>query len=388
MHPHRTPPVSGHVFTADRKHGPVWYVKWRDANGQHQKKLGPAWTGKGKPPAGFFRRKEAEAALQAQLTDSRRGAAARVRTRVTFADAALEWLRHGEHERGLKASTLKDYHSMVHRHLIPAFGRARLEDVSAKRIERWRSEWLAEHGHHRQAVKLLTILHGIFERARREYGLDDNPAAEVERLRDRYDKTAFDFYSPEEVLALVRAAASEQDGAMYLTAAFSGLRRGELVALRWRDVDFEQRAIRVQGSFSFGEVVTPKSGKGRSVPMVVDVATQLARLSQRERFTGPDDPVFPGVTGDHLDASALRRRFAAARKAAALRPLRFHDLRHTFGSLAINRASIVQVQAWMGHADVQTTSRYLHHKSRADEADLLAGAFEAGGGVGEALEAA
>jgi len=52
-----------------------------------------------------------------------------------------------------------------------------------------------------------------------------------------------------------------------------------------------------------------------------------------------------------------------------------HDLRHTFGSLAINVASIVQVQAWMGHADIQTTMRYLHHKSRADDAKLLSAAF-------------
>jgi len=386
MHPHRTPPVSGHVFTADRKRGSVWYMKWRDANGQHQKALGPDWTGKGKPNPGFFRKREAEAALQAQLTDARRGAAARTRTRVTFADAAEGWLRHGEQVRRLKRSTLGDYRSAVSCHLLPAFGSARLEDVTAQRIERWRGEWLAEHNHRRQAIKLLAIIHGIFERARKEYGLSENPAAEVERLRLRYDPADLDFYSPEEVWALVRAAASEQDGSMYLTAAFSGLRRGELVALRWRDVDFEQRAIRVQGSFSLGEVVTPKSGKGRSVPLVADVATQLARLRQRERLTGPDDPVFPGVTGDHLDASALRRRFAAVRKAAALRPLRFHDLRHTFGSLAINQASIVQVQAWMGHADVQTTSRYLHHKSRADEADLLARAFETD--TSESLKAA
>jgi len=55
--------------------------------------------------------------------------------------------------------------------------------------------------------------------------------------------------------------------------------------------------------------------------------------------------------------------------------LRFYDLRHTFGSLAINVASIVQVQAWMGHADIQTTMRYLHHKSRADDAKLLSTAF-------------
>ena len=375
MHPHRTPPVSGHVFLVERKRGPVWYMKWRDAAGQHQKCLGPAWRGKGKPGSGYYRRREAVEALEAKLTDARRGVTARTRTGVTFADAAEEWLRHGEHERGLKRSTIVDYRSVVAHHLLPAFGSARLEDVTAKRIERWRGQWLAEHGHHRQAVKLLAILHGIFERARRAYGLKDNPAADVERLRLRYDRTDYDFFSPEEVWALVRAAASEQDGAMYLTAAFAGLRRGELVALRWRDVDFEQRALRVQGNYSHGEVVVPKSGKGRAVPMAPDVARELARLGQREHFTGPDDPVFPGAGGGYLDGSALRRRYTAALGRAGLRPLRFHDLRHTFGSIAINRASIVQVQAWMGHADVQTTSRYLHHKSRAEEAELLSEAF-------------
>jgi integrase len=84
--------------------------------------------------------------------------------------------------------------------------------------------------------------------------------------------------------------------------------------------------------------------------------------------------VFPGE-GDWLDGSALRRRFVAACERAELRVLRFHDLRHTFGSNAINRANLVQVQAWMGHADHRTTMRYLHHKSLDAEADLLAGAF-------------
>lgn len=105
------------------------------------------------------------------------------------------------------------------------------------------------------------------------------------------------------------------------------------------------------------------------------MAQALARLGQRGYATGSDDPVFPGDVSGHLDASALRRRFVFARDAAGLRPLRFHDLRHTFGSLAINRASIVQVQAWMGHADAKTTMRYLHHKSQEDEAALLADAF-------------
>ena len=97
--------------------------------------------------------------------------------------------------------------------------------------------------------------------------------------------------------------------------------------------------------------------------------------------------VFAGEGGGYVDASALRRRYLKAQKAAGLRSLRFHDLRHTFGSLAVSRASLVALQAWMGHADVKTTMRYLHHKSHAAEAELLDGAFasrvEWGGTVSE-----
>lgn len=155
----------------------------------------------------------------------------------------------------------------------------------------------------------------------------------------------------------------------------TGLRRGELVALRWRDIDFPGQAIRLRANYSFDELVTPKSGKVRSVPMVPDVAHALAGLSRRERFVGDEDPVFAGSLGGHLDASALRRRYAAAVNPAGLRTLPFHSLRHYFGSMAVNRASLVQVQAWMGHAHIQTTARYLHAKSQADDAALLAGAF-------------
>jgi integrase len=110
--------------------------------------------------------------------------------------------------------------------------------------------------------------------------------------------------------------------------------------------------------------------------MVPEVAKALDGLSRRERFTGDDELVFPSADGGYQDGSRLRRRYKTARKTAGLPELRFHDLRHCFGSLAIDKASIVQVQHWMGHADVQTTMRYLHHKSRGDEATLLADAFK------------
>ena len=117
--------------------------------------------------------------------------------------------------------------------------------------------------------------------------------------------------------------------------------------------------------------------------MVPDVAQALARLSQREQFTEDDDPVFPSATGGHLDGSALRRRYVEAVRRASLRPLPFHSLRHYFGSMAVNRASLVQVQSWMGHSHIQTTARYLHAKSQAGDAALLASAFAPTSPLGE-----
>jgi integrase len=155
--------------------------------------------------------------------------------------------------------------------------------------------------------------------------------------------------------------------------------RGELIALRWRDVDFDRAAIRVAASFANGNLTTPKSGRGRVVPMVPEVAEALARLGQREHTTGDDDLVFPGDFGTYLDGSALRRRFAAAQTRAGLRQIRFHDLRHTFGTLAVRGAeSIVELQAWMGHAEVRTTMRYTHYREQQDAAERLASAFRPG----------
>jgi integrase len=161
-----------------------------------------------------------------------------------------------------------------------------------------------------------------------------------------------------------------------LTAALSGLRRGELLALRWADIDYDRSSIRVFEGFSASQTGKPKSRKSRTVPMVDKVGDRLLELKQRGHHTAKSSLVFISREGTNVDGSALRRRYLNTLEAAGLRRLRFHDLRHTFGSLAINVASIVQVQAWMGHADIKTTMRYLHHKSRADDARLLSAAFE------------
>jgi integrase len=364
---------SGHVFRVERKRGPVWYAKYRLPNGrQVQRRIGPAWSGRGRPTAGYLTKRTAQAWLDELLGEARRGTLpGMVRTGTSFADAAEEYLRYAEHDRGCKPSTLQGYRSAITAHLLPAFGELPIESVTTEVIERW----IATVGRSpRTRNKLLILTHGILGRARKLYRLPGNAAAGVERFPQRRSGD-IEVFSPEEVMALVRAAASEQDAVIFLTAAFTGLRRGELLALRWRDIDFAGSVIRVRGSFAAGVLTTPKSGRVRSVPMASEVAGALARLSARGSSIGEDDLVFAGELGTYLDGSALRRRYDRALARAGLRRLRFHDLRHTFGTRVIAKADIRRVQEWMGHADVQTTMKYLHYAPRAEDAALVDEAF-------------
>ncbi len=368
-----TTQVSGHVVLRRGKRGGVYHLRYRLADGRHVKRrLGKAWSGRGRPPAGYCTARMARDALEAALTDARRGKLAGITTPgTTFADASAEWLRYVEHDRDVKPSTLSDYRHMVRR-LDRELGDARIELITTERIERLRGGLSCSN---RTVHKYLIVLNGVFKRAMKVYGLPANPMALVERPRVR-QRSDIDVLAALEVRALLRATPDELQRAILLTAAFAGLRMGELLALRWGDVDFPAQTIRVVRSFTIGGESSPKSGKARSVPMIDEVAEALARLGQRERFVDEEDLVFAGVAGGHLDSKDVRAAFKTALASAGLRELRFHDLRHTFGTLAVEQAdSILELKEWMGHANVQTTMRYLHYKSKADAAKRLAQAF-------------
>ncbi len=373
---------SGQVVRVERKRGPVFYAYYRDPSGrQHQKRIGLVWTGRGRPPEGYYTKRMAEDWLRDRLLEEAQRAcsAPAAETGVTFAEAAEEYLRYAEEDRGCKPSTIRGYRSQLNAHLLPAFGSMRIEDITEREIERWRSGLAgARQGREVLSNKTknhqLVLMHAIFRRAVKLYGLAANPLANVDRYRVRRSGD-IEVFSPEEVWSLVRAATTETDAAIFLAAAFTGLRRGELLALRWRDVDFAGSTIRVRASYAAGRLTMPKSGKVRAVPMAPDVTSALARLAGRKRHTGDDDFVFAGEAGVPVDGDALSSRYRDALARAGLRPLRFHDLRHTFGTRMIAKADIRRVQEWMGHADIQTTMKYLHYAPRSEDAELVAQAF-------------
>ena len=105
---------------------------------------------------------------------------------------------------------------------------------------------------------------------------------------------------------------------MVRVSAYAGLRQGELLALRWRDVDFQGHALTIGRAMSGGIESTTKSGRVRRVPLPDQAAAALDRVSRREDFTGPDELVFCNRLGRALNGSALRRRYRRAQAAAEL----------------------------------------------------------------------
>lgn len=167
---------------------------------------------------------------------------------------------------------------------------------------------------------------------------------------------------------------------LILTAAMTGLRQSELLGLRWRDIDWAAQRIRVRNTFVRGEHST--DGKSdlstrRSVPMADRLAGELDRWSQRAEYRGDGELVFAHPqTGSPLDRSKVTKRFKAACRAAGVREVKFHDLRHTFATrLAASGQPLRTIQEFLGHADSKTAQIYAHYAPSEREVQMVNEAF-------------
>ena len=140
--------VSGHLKLVKRKRGDQWYMRYRPPSGkQQQKRIGPAWNERSKPPAGFFTRRTAQAVLDALLTDLRRGEIPDpgASSGKTSGDAIAEWLRYVEHEKARRPSTIRDYRNAANGQFLPEFGAdTPLEKITEEQIDAYRQQLLSE----------------------------------------------------------------------------------------------------------------------------------------------------------------------------------------------------------------------------------------------------
>jgi integrase len=283
----------------------------------------------------------------------------------SLTDIAPRYLDHLK-VRGTRESTIDDYETWLRLHLLPFFGSRPLNQVSALDVEEYMSAELAAGASRKSVRNYLTLLHGMFRYAQRRDYVPSNPLHLVDRPHARRDPDIryLDLVDLELILDSVPDdLLGPTDRVLYLAAALTGLRRGELLALRWRDVDWSTRVVRVRRSFARGQFGPGKSRAGRSVPLATRMLRELDAHFQRSAFKAKDDLIFPHpARGSVYDPSTLRKRFGEVVRALRMRPIRFHDLRHTFGTqMAAAGAPMRSIQEWMGHRDYRATSIYVDY---------------------------
>jgi integrase len=352
-----------------------WYGKWRAGSRQVKRRIGlkriPS-TREG------LTRTQAEGELRRLMGSVTATTAGR---RVTVEEAGVALLSKLR-AQGRKTATLQTYESVIRVQLSPFFGQRALDKIGRREIAAFVADMTRAGRAPKTTLNALGVLHSIFELARREEWVEANPCTLVDKPRVDAADADIRFLEPEEVEALLRAVPDDDLGRvesrMYLAAAMTGMRQGELLALRWRDIDWSAQRVRVRRSFVRGEFGTPKSKRSsRSVPLADRLAGELELLHRETVHARDDDLVFAHPhTGKPLDRSKLLKRFKAALRRAAVREVRFHDLRHTFGTrMAAQGVPMRALQEMMGHRDFKTTLIYADYAPSAREAEWVEAAF-------------
>ncbi len=250
-----------------------------------------------------------------------------------------------------KPSEVATKEAALKNHLVPAFGKLRLDAIGPERIEAFKAEKLEAKLSEKTINNFLTILRRILAVAA-EWG----KIKSVPHVRWlKVPPPEFDFLAFDEARRIVLAADPEWH-AMIMLGLRCGLRQGELLALRWDAVDLVAGRLIVKRSVARGIVGTPKSGKSREVPLSDDA---LAALKAHRHLKG--EFVFCNERGGMLTRGECKHPLWRACKRAGLRRIGWHVLRHTFAShLAMRGVPLKAIQELLGHATIEMTMRYAH----------------------------
>jgi len=336
-----------------------WQVRWYDASGQRRSQS-------------FETYNEAQQATHKLLADAhagRQGLLPKPPPKKSFADLTESWMTtRALHKRSIDADV-----SRLRAHLTPAFGPLELQEITYARVEAFKAE---RAGLAKQTLRhLLVLLGSMLKHAHRLGWLHTLPPIDKPSVRVNGADFAY-LRSAEEVQRFLRAARDEGDDtfALYATAIYTGMRQGELAALRWSSVDFDRRLITVASSFDG----PTKAGDVRYVPLM-DVLLPVLRAC---RLQCPGTLVFPNRKGemqqpkDRIFAERFQRvlddagfeRPAQGRRAHYVR---FHDLRHTFAShWMMAGGDLFKLQKILGHKSTELTLRYAHLSPAAFMGDL------------------
>jgi integrase len=382
--------------TGKKRTASTWSVRYDEPRAEGQPRTQ-------KIKSGFRTRKDAEAWFNRKAEAFRQGVAPHD-DRVTVGEYLKGWIETlAAPGSTVRAAALHAYRNYVEKHIIPAMGTVRLSDLHVGHIEAAKAKWSATEQRRRKEKHPLSprtvrhiyaTLNAALNRAKRQRLIAVNPCELTEAPKvERKEQKFLDLPGSE---ALLRAFEGSPIDAAIVTALGTGLRRGELLALQWRDVDLDgatltvNRALEhVDGTTRFKDPKTKRSRRTISLPAFVVERLRRHRTEQKERFMADGRPdlaketdllVFDRGGGEPWIPNSFGTVFRHILRGAGLPHVRVHDLRHSFASMALEAGvDLKTVSTALGHTTISTTADLYAHvtssmlKDAADRIDAVLG---------------
>ena len=377
--------VAGHLTLKNSKYYAV--LNYKNAGGQRKTK----WISLGLSEKGNKRKAEAELArLRAEFEPPKE--AGDLSSDMLFADYLLEWLEIAKGR--LAHATYGAYQGLLKSTIVPYFRKKKLtlRELEARHLQMFYSEMLRRVTPN-TVIHYHAVIHSALKYAVKTDMLIQNVADKVDRPR----KNSFQpvFLSADEMQKMFEALRGTKLELPVLVAAFYGLRRGEVVGLKWDAIDFERNTITIKHIVTNAkidgkcEIVCADRAKTksslRSLPLVSNIREKLLALREQQkenrRVCGNcyskkyDGYVFVDAMGNIFNPRSVTANFSKLLEQNGLRHIRFHDLRHSCASLLLaNDVPLKHIQEWLGHSDIGTTANiysHLDYKSKITSANVM-----------------
>lgn len=349
-------------------------------------------TGKTKQKwiSGFATKAEAISARDKARTDARTGIFVSP-TKITVQDHFEAWWTIKSQK--VKPTTADNYRQILDRYILPNLGSMALKDLTPVLIERMLLDLNKDHSESTVRLVSIVLAQGL-DRAIKDHLLAINPAKGIERPKGK--KKSVTPYTSSELKELLKALENHRLFAFFRLLAYSGARRGEILALKWSDLEFDKGTLSISKNRTrIGRsVIEQDSTKGGDGKRTVQIDSETLRILKKHRTDQIEERmkagsawqeqnyIFTQVTGEPLDPSTPYQLFKKVAKKIGLRSESLHSIRHLHATELLNSGvSVHLVKDRLGHSDISTTLRIYAHirpEQKQEVADLFARAIENG----------
>ncbi|WP_410976439.1 tyrosine-type recombinase/integrase [Bacillus pacificus] len=285
------------------------------------------------------------------------------------AESYFEW-----YSQRRKQSSVNVIKNVIYNHLLDEFGKMKIDKITARHVMNYQNKII--HNYSAEFLKKIhTTLSAIFNFAIKFHGLTNNPARIAGNFEIESNKR-MNFWEFDEFKQFIEVVDEPIYKAFFSTLYYSGARKGELLALTWKDIDFEGKTIDINKTEYNRQVTKPKTkASNRIIMLPTFVMDLLEDIKNNAALTTPvkNDYVVFGEFFDSISTTTLDRRYAKYVESAGVKRILLHEFRHSHASYLINKGvSPLVVAQRLGHSDVATTLNTYSHLYPSKQAEAVA----------------